>query len=94
MLEIAKLARENNLALGNRGWENEAIRDTPLERLTTKVELVGDYSSVLHFIYDVETSEAFLAIRSVQLSQRSQQTNGQLQLALEISTYYRSPAAK
>ena len=96
-VEIAKLARENNLALGNRDWQPEAVKDSPLHRLTMKVELVGDYASVLHFIYDVETSDAFMAIRSVQLSQTNQQkaASGQLQLALEISTYYRAePAAK
>jgi len=96
MLEIAKLAKENNLTLGPRGWDEEVIKDSPLRRLMTKVELLGDYGSVLHFIYDVETSEAFLAIRSVQLSQatRQAQNTGQLQLALEIVTYYRVATAK
>lgn len=94
LVEVAKLARENNLTLGARSFQDDVIKDTPLQRLTTKVELLGDYTAVLHFIYDVETSEAFLAIRSVQLSQaaRQQQTSGQLQLALEIATYYRAPA--
>jgi len=94
MLEIAKLARENNLTLGPRGWDEEIIKDSPLRRLATKVELVGDYNAVLHFIYDVETSEAFLAIRTVQLSQaiRQAQSTGQLQLALDIVTYYRTTA--
>jgi Tfp pilus assembly protein PilO len=96
-VEIARLARENNLVLGNRDWQPEPVKDSPLRRVTMKVDLVGDYGSVLHFIYDVETSEAFMAIRSVQLSQTTQQraASGQLQLALEIATYYRSePAAK
>jgi len=93
-LEIARLARENHLTLGPRGWDDETIKDSPLRRVTTKVELLGDYAAVLRLIYDVETSEAFLAIRSVQLSQatRQQQNNGQLQLALEIATYYLVPA--
>lgn len=92
MLEIAKLAKENNLTLGPRGWDEDIVKDSPLRRLTTKVELLGDYGAVLHFIYDVETSEAFLAIRSVQLSQatRQQANNTQLQLTLEIVTYYRT----
>ena len=94
-LDIAKLARQNNLVLGARGWDDELIKDSTLQRLITKVELTGDYASVLHFIYDVETSPSFLAIRSVQLSQalqqRQQQNSGQLQLALEIVTYYRVP---
>ena len=95
-LEVARLARENNLTLLNRNWEPETIKDTPLARFTTKVELVGDYASVLKFIYAVETSEAFMAIRSVQLSQatRQQANSGQLQLALDIATYYRAPGAE
>lgn len=94
LVEVSRLARENNLTLGARSFEDEVIKDSPLQRLTTKVELLGDYGAILHFIYDVETSEAFLAIRSVQLSQatRQQSNSGQLQLALEIATYYRVPA--
>ncbi|MEI6246772.1 MAG: type 4a pilus biogenesis protein PilO, partial [Acidobacteriota bacterium] len=94
LVEITKLVRENSLTLGAQAFEDEIIKDTPLRRLTTKVELLGDYAAVLHFIYDVETSEAFLAIRTVQLSQatRQQQNSGQLQLAMEIATYYRVPA--
>lgn len=95
LVEVTKLVRENNLTLGAQAFEDEIIKDTPLRRLTAKVELLGDYAAVLHFIYDVETAEAFLAIRSVQLSQatRQQQNNGQLQLTMEIATYYRVPAA-
>jgi len=96
ILEIAKLARENNLTLGPRGFDPEVIKDSALERLVTKIELTGDYASVLHFIYNIETSSSFLAIRSVQISQalvaRQQQNNAQLQLAMEIATYYRAPA--
>ena len=93
LVEVAKLALENKLTLGARAFDDAVIKDSPLQRLTTKVELLGDYASVLRFIYDVETSEAFLAIRSVQLSQatRQQQNNGQLELSLEIATYYRGP---
>lgn len=96
ILEIAKLARENNLTLGPRAFNPEVIKDSALERLTSKIELTGDYASILHFIYNVETSSAFIAIRSVQLSQavvaRQQQNSGQLQLAMDIATYYRAPA--
>lgn len=98
MLEVAKLARENNLALKGRTWEDEPLKDGGLQRLTTKVELVGDYAAIRRFLYDVETSEAFLAILSVQLSQAAlatqQQNTGQLQLAVEIATYYRTGATK
>jgi len=96
LVEVSRLARENNLTLGARTFDDAPIKDSPLQRLTTKVELLGDYPAILHFIYDVETSETFLTIRSVQLSQANQQkaASGQLQLALEIATYYRSAAAK
>lgn len=95
-LEVAKLARENNLTLGARTWEDELIKDSPLRRVTTKVELLGEHAAIRHFLYDVETSEAFLAIRTVQLSQANaqKQLTGQLQLALEIATYYRDADVK
>lgn len=89
-LEIAKLAKENNLRLGNRSFEDEAVKDSPLRRLSMKVELEGDYTAIRHFLYDVETAEAFLVIRSVSLSQAiRQQQSAALQLALEMATYYR-----
>ena len=98
LLEVSKLARENNLTLKGRTWEDAPMKDGGLQRLTTKVELIGDYAAIRRFLYDVETSEAFLAIRSVQLSQAAlasqQQNTGQLQLAVEIATYYRIEVAK
>ena len=96
LVEITKLARENNLTLGPRSQNDEEVKDTDLQVATSKVELLGDYASILHFIYDVETSEEFLAIRSVQLSQAGLQraATGQLQVTLEIATYYRTPGLK
>lgn len=93
IVEIARLARENNLKLGARAWEPEKVKDTDLHRLTGKVELTGDYAAILRFIYDVETSESFLAINSISLSQANRQAGpqsaGLLQLSVEMGTYYR-----
>jgi len=95
LVEVARLARENNLKLGARAWEEERVKDTDLSRLTAKVELTGDYGAILRFIYDVETSESFLAINSISLSQANRQagasTQGLLQLSVEMGTYYRGP---
>ncbi|TAK17550.1 MAG: hypothetical protein EPO35_02805 [Acidobacteria bacterium] len=95
LVEVARLARENNLRLGARAWEPEAVKDSDLQRLTGKVELTGDYAAILRFIYDVETSEAFLVINSISLAQANRQqaaqTAGQLQLSIEMGTYYRGP---
>ena len=93
LVEVARLARENNLKLGPRAWEEEKVKDTDLHRLTAKVELTGDYGAILRFIYDVETSESFLAINSISLAQANRQasngTSGLLQLSVEMGTYYR-----
>ena len=93
LVEVARLARENNLRLGARAWEEEKVKDTNLRRLTAKVELTGDYAAILRFIYDVETSESFLVISSISLSQATRQTGGAaaslLQLSVEMGTYYR-----
>jgi Tfp pilus assembly protein PilO len=94
IVEIARLARENNLRLGARAWEPENVKDSDLQRLTGKVDLIGDYGAILRFIYDVETSEAFLAINNISLSQATRQTggaSGALQLSVEMGTYYRVP---
>jgi Tfp pilus assembly protein PilO len=93
LVEVARLARENNLRLGARAWEEVKVKDTNLHKLTGKVDLTGDYGAILRFIYDVETSESFLVISSISLSQATRQTggaSGALQLSVEMGTYYRS----
>jgi Tfp pilus assembly protein PilO len=93
LVEVARLARENNLRLGSQAWEEEKVKDTNLLRLSAKVELTGDYGAILRFIYDVETSESFLVINSISLSQANRLAGGSagtLQLSVEMGTYYRS----
>jgi len=93
LVEVARLARENNLRLGDRTWEEEKVKDSNLRRLTAKVELTGDYAAILRFLYDVETSESFLVIRSISLSQATRQAggaNGALQLSVEMGTFYQA----
>lgn len=95
LVEIARLAKENNLKLGPRAWEPEKVKDSDIQRLTGKVELTGDYGAILRFIYDVETSESFLAINQISLSQANRlgaaSNAGLLQLSVEMGTYYRVP---
>ena len=94
LVEIARLARENNLKRGAQAWEPEKVKDSDLHRLNGKVDLIGDYAAILRFIYDVETSEHFLVISSISLSPASRQVggaNGNLQLSIEMGTYYRVP---
>jgi Tfp pilus assembly protein PilO len=89
-LEVARLARENSLRLGARSYDDEEVKDSSLRRLISKVELTGDYGNVLRFIYDLETSETFLVINSISLAQAAQtNASGQLQLSIEMATYYR-----
>jgi hypothetical protein len=94
LVEVAKLARENNLRLGARAWDEEQLKDSDIEHLIAKVELIGEYSAILRFIYDVETSEQFLVINSISLGQANSQAAqgaGLLQLSVEMGTYYRVP---
>ena len=94
LVEVARLARENNLRLGAQAWEEEKVKDSSLRRLIAKVDLIGDYGAVLRFIYDVETSESFLVINSISLSQATRQAggaSGALQLSVDMGTYYRVP---
>jgi Tfp pilus assembly protein PilO len=93
--ELPRLAKENGLVLGNLSLEPEDIKDSPLRRLRAKFELKGDYTAISRFLYDVETSEAFLVINSVSLAQdtrQQQQGAGMLQLSLEMATYFRAGA--
>lgn len=92
LVEVARLAKENNLRLGARAWEEEKVKDSNLRRLTAKADLIGDYGAILRFIYDVETSDQFLVISSISLAQATRQaggSSGALQLSMEMGTYYR-----
>jgi type II secretory pathway pseudopilin PulG len=62
LVEVARLARENNLRLGGRAWEEEKVKDTNLRSLTAKVDLTGDYGAILRSSTTSKRRSRFLVI--------------------------------
>jgi len=86
-LRLVQLAREHGLQPARTGSEPQTNRDSVLARLQMTMQLTGDYASVRHFIYDLETAPDFVVIENVALAQGSE-ANAPLVLTIEVSTYY------
>jgi hypothetical protein len=74
-------------------YEPERVEDSPLERMMAKATLTGDYDGVRRFLHAVESAPEFVIIDRVELAQPNDVNEGQLELLLDVSTYYRAPAA-
>ncbi len=66
-------------------------RDSTLVRYTTKLEMAGRYQDVRRFIHQLETAPEFVVIDDVSLSEEYDE-GGQLEMALQLSTYYQAAA--
>ena len=76
-------------------WEPEEVRESTLIQLTGTATLTGDYSDIRKFLYHVETAEQFVVIEAVELSQANlAQADADIEVTLNISTYYLASAAK
>jgi hypothetical protein len=94
-LEIARIGQECGLQAGPRGFEPVRIKDSQLGEFKTDVTFTGEYPAIRKFIYELETAQSFLVLRSVALGQASQQQKtgpavGSLQVSVQISTFYRA----
>lgn len=90
-LKVAQLARAHNVTFARSIASPETIRDSQLSRLQASIELVGRYRDVRQFLYELETSTAFVIVDSIVLSE-GEETTAPLNLTLAISTYFRAVA--
>lgn len=92
-VRLPQLANSLDIAFDRRTMEpaDERRRDSLLIPLRTEVELAGRYRDIRTFIYELETSPEFVVIDNITLSEEDEES-GLLELKLELSTYYRSPA--
>ena len=66
-------------------------RDSTLIRYTTKLEMAGRYQDIRRFIHQLEIAPEFVVIDDVSLSEEYDE-GGQLEMALQLSTYYQAAA--
>jgi Tfp pilus assembly protein PilO len=90
-LKLRQQAAAHGVEFQGSGSSEEEVRDSQLLRLTIAMRLSGSYNDIRGFIYDLETSPEFVVIDQISLSEANR-TSG-LELAMDVSTYYRNPRA-
>jgi Tfp pilus assembly protein PilO len=88
-LPLNQLARKNNLQVTRLQTRQNKIRDSVLGQLEISLALEGSYEDIRRFIYDVETSPAFVVIDSLEIDQ-GREAGRPLVLQLGLSTYFRA----
>ena len=88
---LGRIADRSNLRWRAGVFDAAPVRDSQLMKFTAEVTLVGEYADIRRFLYEVETSEEFIIVEKVALSQpNATQGGGQLEVALSVSTYFMS----
>jgi Tfp pilus assembly protein PilO len=87
---LPALAQKTNVKWSERRSVVEAVKNTDLARLRISMVLEGDYANIRRFIYELETSPAFVIIDDVTLAQ--DEMDKPLILTLELSTYFKASA--
>lgn len=90
-LKLRQQADRHGVAYQGSGTTEEVVRDSALLRLRMSMQLSGGYADIRDFIYELETSPDFVVIDQIRLSEARAEEG--LQLALDVSTYYRAPQA-
>jgi Tfp pilus assembly protein PilO len=88
-LNLAQLARENNLRIAHRTATADRARDSGLDRLRIALVLEGQYEDVRNFVHRLETAPDFVVIDDVQLDQE-RDAQSALVLKIQLSTYYQA----
>src|SRR5204862_3238313 len=71
------------------GFTQDQVKGSPLIRYSGQVVVTGDYPNFRKFLYIAETSQEFLIIESVNVSQPALAQGGALEITLDVSTYFR-----
>lgn len=88
-LRLQQVARESNLEFEQYNSEQEQEKGSSLTRVNIELSLRGTYDAVRTFVYKLDTSPEFVVIDDIGLAEGSD-SSGVLELALKLSTYFRS----
>jgi Tfp pilus assembly protein PilO len=83
-------AREHGVRYQRGAMTEEAIKDSPLMRLSVSISLTGEYDDIRALLYELENSDDFFVIENVALSEGGDDGDA-LSVELSVSTYYRTP---
>jgi len=85
---LPALARRTNVRYEASRTEIEPVKNQRIGRLRINMVLEGDYNSIRQFIYELESTPAFVIIDDVTLAQND--PDKPLALSLELSAYFRT----
>lgn len=91
--KVLALAKEHDVDYERGSADTEDVRAAGLERLVYSLTLTGEYNDIRAMIYDLETAPEFIVIDNIVLAE-GRETNAPLSWSLELSTYYRTAAAR
>ena len=87
-LKAQQLARAHSLHFESGDSTEDELDESTLLRLSTQMNLSGEYDDIRGFIYELETAPDFVVIDNVKLAEGSE-ANAPLSVSLDVSTYYR-----
>jgi len=85
--ELSRIASDFSVTPTQLRFVQESVTGTDLVRLAVELPLVGGYNNLRQFLRQVEASDEFLVVESVQL-QEGEQGGSMLNLRVRIATYY------
>jgi Tfp pilus assembly protein PilO len=88
-VRLDQLAKKTGLRLRDQRAQTASGRDSALAKLTITVALSGEYREIREFIHELETSQDFLVLENVDLSQATGEEGG-IDVTVQIATYYRA----
>ena len=85
--EIARIAETFQVGLSQLSFDHEGVPRTNLVRLAVTIPLTGGYNNLRQFVQNVERSDIFLIIESIQL-QESERGGALLNLNIRLVSYF------
>jgi hypothetical protein len=91
---LERVARESGVIEKNGQSGYEPVKESRLERVTSRVVLNGPYQNIRRFLYALENARPFVVIEKVELSPSNESgmnasnQGNTIEVTLEISTYY------
>ena len=85
--EIQKIAQTFQVGLSQLNFEHEGVPGSNLVLFAVTIPLTGGYYNLRQFVQEVEHSEIFLTIESIQL-QQSEQGGAMLKLNIRLTSYF------
>ena len=90
--DLFAMARKTNLAIDQVTYNPSPVKGEDLVSYSLAFAVSGDYGQVKKFIYLIEHSPRLVAIEALTLNSAGARTPGEINLGLNLTTYFRTGA--